>query len=478
MTAARELAQPAGLRSRRAAIAAGAVVLAVALAAAVAASRWAVPAVAALAGVVFLGLILRRLDLAVAVLAAGFFFNAYLTHGAGIVTFDKGIGALAVMAWGLDWAVNRRRVLTSRQLWVIAAFLLWSGVSIVVGRDEKAAFVTSLRYVIFAILYFLVLQTVRGDRRRADVLVNVIVGAAAVASVVGLVAFFAHTVTRASGPLKDPNDFGFILASSVGLAIYRVRWAATRMRKAVWAAALMAILACTVATFSRSALAGLALAIVWAVATGRLRLRWLAAVAGSLAAVAGVALLAAPQLVGSALGQKAHIATQNVSVRFGYYRVELNEWEHYPVTGVGPGNFVYRFYQFAPAVNETLPFPSNVLTISGEEAYLVILAEQGAPGLLLFLGYLALSWADLRRRFPDDQRKDQLQSATAAGFLVACIGALFLAEQYYPPLWYLPALGTSMAGGMADAPGDRPLGIPPHQGPAASAAVNDPGGHR
>ena len=125
--------------------------------------------------------------------------------------------------------------------------------------------------------------------------------------------------------------------------------------------------------------------------------------------------------------------------------VELNEWEHYPVTGVGPGNFAYRFYQFAPAAGETLPFPSDVLTISGEEAYLVILAEQGAVGLALFLGYLVLSWADLRRRFPDDERSDQLQSALAAGFIVACVGALFLTEQYYPPLWFLPAIGASLA---------------------------------
>ncbi len=90
-----------------------------------------------------------------------------------------------------------------------------------------------------------------------------------------------------------------------------------------------------------------------------------------------------------------------------------------------------------------MPFPSQVLTISGEQAYLVILAEQGAVGLALFLGYLALSWADLRRRFPEDKRGDQLQSALAVGFIVACVGALFLTEQYYPPLWFLPPLAPA-----------------------------------
>lgn len=451
MTAARGPLLPAEPGSHRSALLAGAVILVVALTAAIATGSWAVPTIAVLATAAVVGVILCRLDVAVAVLAGGFFFNNYLAHGAGLVTVDKVIGALAVMAWALEWAVNRRPVLTTRGLWLLCAFLLWIGVSIGGARSEKAALVTSLRYVIFATLYFLVLQAVRGDRRRADILVRVMVAAAAVASVVGLAGFFGHHVTRASGPLKDPNDFGFILASSVPLVVYQVRWAATRWGKAICGLALVSILVCTLATFSRSALTGLALATLWALATRRIRLRWLIGVAAGLAAVAGGTFVVAPQVIHTALGQKAHVAGENVDVRFAYYRVEVTEWSHYPITGVGPGNFVHRFYQFAPEAKVSLPYPSNVLTISGEEAYLVILAEQGAVGLALFLGYLAVSWADLRRRFPGDQRRDQLQAATAFGFIVACIGALFLAEQYYPPLWFLPALGASLAGGWPEA---------------------------
>jgi O-Antigen ligase len=460
MTVARRLVPITSPEWRRSPLVASTAMLAVALGVAIAAVNWGLLALAGGAVVVILGIILFRLDLAVAVLAAAFFFTAYLNHGSSILTIDKGIGALAVMAWGLEWAVNRRPVLATRQLWLIGAFLLWTCVSITVAQNDKAALVTSLRYLIFATLYFLVLQTVRGERRRANVLVSVVVAAAAVASIIGLAAFFGHHVARASGPIKDPNDFGFILASSVPLAIYQVRWGASGLVKAIWGAALVLILTCTLATFSRSALTGLALATLWALATGRLRLRWLLALVACLAVATGVALLASPRLVQAAFGQKAHIATRNVDVRLGYYRVELNEWEHYPVTGVGPGNFVYRFFQFAPAARESLPFPSNVETISGEEAYLVILAEQGAPGLALFLGYLALSWTDLRRRFPGDERADQLQAATAAGFIVACIGALFLAEQYYPPLWFLPALAASMATSLPGTGASWPLAGP------------------
>ena len=52
---------------------------------------------------------------------------------------------------------------------------------------------------------------------------------------------------------------------------------------------------------------------------------------------------------------------------------------------------------------------------------------------------------------PADQRTDHLQAALAAGFVVACVGALFLAEQYYPPLWFLPALAASMASSLSTA---------------------------
>jgi O-antigen ligase len=420
---------PVARSASRPGLAAGAVLVALALVASIITGRWTLLTVAAIVAIAVLGLILSRPDIAVAILAADFFFNAYLAHGAGIITVDKGVGAIAVAAWGLDWAVKRRPILTTPQLWLIIAFLLWTAVSICFAVSLKAALVISLRYVMFATLFFLVLQTVRGDRRRADVLVRVLTIAAAMASIIGLIAFFSH------------------LGSSTPLAIYLIRWGPTRWSKLQWGLALAVILTCTLVTFSRSALTGLTAAGLWLLATRRLRLRWLLGTIVLLAVSATAALVFAPSVVQTAFAQKAHVAGANISDRLAFYRVELNEWEHYPVTGVGPGNFVYRVYQYGPATGESLPYPYDVLTVSGEEAYLVILAEQGAVGLALFLSYLALSWADLRRRFPDDKRGDQLQTALAAGFVVACVGALFLTEQYYPPLWFLAAVGASLARG-------------------------------
>src|SRR5580700_10653307 len=161
-------------QGRRPQILAGIVMLAVASAAGVAIANSFLLALAGLAAIAILVLLLCRLDLVVALLAADFFFNAYLNHGAGIITIDKIIGALAVAAWLLDWVVNRRSIIGNRQLLVLAAFLAWTAISIVGATSEKAALTTSLRYLIFITLYFLVIQMVRGDRRRADVLLRVV----------------------------------------------------------------------------------------------------------------------------------------------------------------------------------------------------------------------------------------------------------------------------------------------------------------
>ena len=230
MMAAGELSRVTS-RGSRSRVLAGAVMLAAASAVGVVLANWLVLVLAGLAAIAVIVVLLCRLDLVVALLAADFFFNAYLNHGAGIITIDKVIGALAVAAWLLDWVLNRRPILVNRQLWVLGAFLAWTAISIAGAISEKAALVTSLRYLIFITLYFLVIQMVRGERRRADVLLRVILVAAVAASIIGLVAFFSHHVTRASGPITDPNDFGFILASSVPLAIYQARWAATRWGK-------------------------------------------------------------------------------------------------------------------------------------------------------------------------------------------------------------------------------------------------------
>jgi putative inorganic carbon (HCO3(-)) transporter len=439
MSLARPALAPAG-RSPRSLLGAAAMAV-VAVGAAFAASRWPVLAIGGAVAVLAVGVVLSRLLLAASLLAASFFFTNYLNSGVGLLTPDKAIGGIALLAWALEWGTGARRVVVVRHMWPLLGLALWIGVSITVARDDQAALTTTVRYLLFFILFFLTVQTIRGDRRRAEAMATVVVAAAAVAGFIGLVEFFGHHVQRARGPLSDPNDFGFLLGSTVPLAVYRLRWSATRAGRVACAVALVVTFAAILATFSRSALLGLAAAGAWSVATRRIKLRWGVAALACLAAIALVGLAVEPQVVRSAFGEKAAIADTNVSTRLLLWRVALQEFSSAPVTGVGPGNYERRFQEFAAT-----PSP-DLATFTTHNAYLNVLAELGLPGFFLFVGFLAMSWASLRRRFPSRPQADSLQGALAAGFLVAAVGSMFLTEQFYPPLWFLSALGVSLAAG-------------------------------
>jgi len=382
-----------------------------------------------------------KLPFAVAVLVASFYFDSYLAVGVGVVTVGKLLGLLAAAAWFLRWSVARRPVVGDPLLWPLAGLAAWIPLSLATAYDQAAGVAVALRYLTFFTLVFLVVQAVDGDRRTATRMIDVAVAAGGASALVGLHNFFVAGDGRAHGPLDDPNDYAFVLAVTVPLALHRVRSAAGPLHRALAALALLAMLAAILASFSRSALVGLAVAGAWAAATRRLPLRWALFAAAGVAAVVLASYLLQQEQVETALLQKQHAAQSNIDQRLVAWRVALEEFESAPVLGVGPGNFEARFDEFG------LPPDPATGAPAAHNAYLSVLAELGAPGLGLFLAYLALAWSRLRRRLPDDPHADALQAALAGGFMVAMVGAMFLTEQFYSPLWLLPALGATLARG-------------------------------
>jgi putative inorganic carbon (HCO3(-)) transporter len=419
-------------------VAAAATVLALSVTAAFALARR--PLATMAAGLLVLVTILAaiRLPLAVALLAASFYFDSYLAVGPGLLTVGKLVGGLALGAWFLSWTVNRQPVVGDRLFWPLAALAAWLPVSLTAAYDRADAVTVTIRYLTFFALVFLVVQTVNGSRDRAVRMLATVVTAAAVSAAIGLGNYFLAHADRAHGPLEDPNDYAFLLAVAVPLTLFCIR--ATRRRSSLVLAvlALIVISAAILASFSRSALIGLLSAGVWAVATRRLPLRFGVIALAGLVVIGLVAYWLAPTVVSEGVTRKQQIAQRNIDSRLVAWRVALAEFETSPVLGVGPGNFEHRFAEFA------LPVEERAGPITTHNAYLHILAELGGPGLGMFLAYLVLAWSRLRRRIPDDPEGDALRSALAAGFVVAMVGSLFLTEQFYSPLWFLPAVSATL----------------------------------
>jgi O-antigen ligase len=200
-------------------------------------------------------------------------------------------------------------------------------------------------------------------------------------------------------------------------------------------AASIIIVAAIIGTFARADIVGLAAAGAWVILSGRLRFRW--AIIGLLAVVlTGLAAYEVrPDLIDNSIRLKQNIAQRNVDSRIGLWGVAYDEWASAPIFGVGPGNYEIRFPEFKS------PFRQKIETT--HNAYLNILAELGLVGLALFALFLVQAWGSLRQRSADPE-DDWLRTAIAAGFLVALVGALFMTEQFYPPLWFLAALGVAM----------------------------------
>jgi putative inorganic carbon (HCO3(-)) transporter len=421
-------------------LAAAAVVLIVSVGTAYAVARQPIATVAVVLAVLMVWLAAFRFSVAVAALVASFYVEAYLTEGGGFLTPAKLIGVLAVGAWFLAWGVGRQKLVVDRLFWPLTGLGLWIVLSTATSYDPSSAVVVASRYLMFFVLAFLVIQAVGGSLRRAVALVDVAVAAGGVAAVLGLANFLAGTgVQRASGPILDPNDFAFLLAVTVPLAIYRIQSAIERWRRVLAVVGLLAMLAAMLATLSRGGLLGLLVPAAWALSTRRLTVRWAAVAIVAAAVIALVAFQLMPAKLDTALHQKRHVAESNVDSRLVAWKVALAEFGSDPLLGVGPGNYEGRFLEFGLLVKST-----NEGILTTHNAFLNILAELGGPGLALFLAYLLMAWRRLRRRSPGDPAVDALRSALAAGFLAALVGSMFLTEQFYAPLWLLPALGATI----------------------------------
>ena len=410
--------------------------LVAAVVAAFAVSRQPLYAVGAVLAIALAWLIAQRLWLAVSLLVASSYFEGYLAVGVGVLTVSKLIGVLAMIAWFLAWSRGRQPIVTVALFWPVAGLAAWILLSLAMAYDQSAAVLFASRYLMFFVLVFLVVQTVDGQLSRATQLAGVAVASAAVAALIGLWNFFGGA-ERAIGPVDDPNDFGFLLAVTVPLAMHQFQIASRPARRCAAALALASILAGTLATFSRGAIIGLAVAGAFSLLTRRLRTRWALLFLATALLIAGIANLLQPEIIDSALTRKEHVAQTNVNVRLIAWGIALEEFGSSPLLGVGPGNFEKRYIEFGLPTDDDGP-------VTTHNAYLNVLAELGLPGLVLFLGYLAVSWGLLRRRAPDDPATNAFQSSLAAGFVIALVGSMFLTEQYYAPLWLLPALGATL----------------------------------
>jgi polysaccharide biosynthesis protein PslJ len=239
----------------------------------------------------------------------------------------------------------------------------------------------------------------------------------------GLVQQQAYTDIQVRGDFNRPSataihpiEFGFVLALILPLAIHQARYAppGRRLRRWLQVAAISATLPMTV---SRSAILGLAVAMIVILPTWSRRERWLAYVVMVFSLLGLRAII--PGLIGTlrnlflAIGSGSDSSAQSRTMAFQHAAALISA---HPLFGQGFGTF--------------LP---NILFYTDDQ-YLNSLIEIGAVGVLALLGTFATGWflARSARRATTDPEVRHLAQCLAASVAVIVVVYATFDALYFP----------------------------------------------
>lgn len=389
---------------------------------------------------VLITIALMRPFAGVVVLCMSFYFEGYLSPVQQVATPEKAIGAIVAVGCFGAWATGAWPFVRTRGMTLAICLLLWLIPTGVLAGNHSDALLTIGRYLAFIVAFVAIVQATAGRPYRALGLTQAMVYAGGASAIAGVVLFVQGGVQRASGPVSDPNDFAFLLGATLPIGLYHARRADKPYHRLAAACASAAMIACLLATLSRGEFVGLAVGGCWALFSGRLSVRWLVVLVAVGGLVAAGAYYAFTGHVTASVDKKQQIAQNDVNARLYYWKVAVAEFEANPVTGVGPGQFEDRFFDYAPAYN------FKVGTQTTHNTYLNILAELGIVGIAIFAAYMYNVWGCLRRV----RRKglpiwSEFADSVTVSFIVTVVSAAFLTEQYYAPLWVLGALASALA---------------------------------
>lgn len=361
------------------------------------------------------------------------------------------VGVLACAAAWAWAAIERAEWRHSRALFWFLPLLAWMGVSAAVsvapvtslfgqyGRNEGL-----LTWVLYALLTFLTVQ-LADTAARVRTLAGAIVGACVALSAYGLLQFAGveplltrdfDYAGRSFATAGNPEQLGNLLVIGVPLGVALALGERVRSRRVLWWAAVIAVLGCLVATFTRGAWIAAAVALVLlGVLARRQRVSFDRAVDGGAAAVALLAI--AGLVIGTAsstdnitnvvarFGSLFDVGAGSIQTRLELWRIALAAAADRPVFGFGTDAYGYLM----PAYRTSAYFANagaTTLADSAHSLWLQLASTIGVGGTLLFGALVgSILWTSGRTVWSAEAGDERI---ILAGFWVGVIGYLVSAS--------------------------------------------------
>jgi O-antigen ligase len=376
-------------------------------------------------------------------------FLAFLAYAFVILTYRVPIGTAVMSAALMGLILQRQSVRVPPFLWLYAAFLAWAAVGQVTTAYPEAVSFFLGEQIKVLLVALVAVNALRTGIQIRHFMIFVLVSYLLFPARSTLVNYFVTGNTlfgRAIGPFiySNPNDLAALTILMLGPAL--ALWAsAPRGSLARWvglagAAPLVVVIVLTQSRGGFLALVSIALPSVVALARRRPR----AAVAFAVLLVVGLYLAPASfwkRMQG--LGKGTSVATiremdpeGSAGQRFAVLRTALRIVQDHPVLGIGLGAYGLANAHYNPALGD----------LDTHNTYLNLLAENGFPGLILFLALLISvlrSVRDARRRaqraFPAQAEMLRWLQFGLIGFLIAAVfgsqSKLALFYVYLALLW-------------------------------------------
>ena len=349
----------------------------------------------------------------------------------------QGLVALGLAFWAArSWLGGKPQILWPPFCWTVLLFAV-----LAVGRYlsvdiEYAARLEMIQVLVFAGLFFLVINNLYRQEDVQIITFALILVATAVSSY-AFVQWLTHSFViyrtptlypdRASGTYYSPNNMAGLLEMILPLAAaFLVAGRMNVILRILLGYAILVMLLGLGVTFSRGgwsgALTGL-LAVFVLLSTHRNH-RWRAL--ALLSVLALTVLLFGSRYLAKSEGFQGHfknmetVETSGLDLRLSLWRTAEKMWEDHFWWGVGPGLFDYRFRAYRP--EEVQGRPDRV-----HDEYLNLLTDWGAvggavvsAGAALLLVALAKTWRHVRRSENDFKSGQSNRFA----FYVGAIGGL------------------------------------------------------
>ncbi|MDQ1706272.1 MAG: hypothetical protein QOF18_2638 [Frankiaceae bacterium] len=355
-------------------------------------------------------------------------------HGNQSLTVTKVAGGLCFLSFALFAARTGRRLRFDRSHLLVVLLLCIALASTTQAGSSGEALTATLRYLSWALLYFVLTQFV-GETATLRLLVWSLVASAGAAGVWGCVNFLSGRTPLATLPYGQQNDYAFVLASVLFLAFWLTR-REVGARRWIAATAAACILAGIALSLSRGAYLALAVAVAFFCVMHRRQAKVLAVLA-VLAALVVVGFIAVnPGRVQEGFQQKQAVAQENVNSRLTLWRGAVDLAGSHPLLGIGPGNFGDYYFDITHNPVGTPPL------LVAHETYLEVAAELGPLGLVVFLAFLGLILVRLNEAVRSGAGPPELAIFLRVSFLAICVGFLTVSEEFFAPVWLVAGLST------------------------------------